>query len=530
MRNFFSLLKIQFTQIIGTMFFKTKSKKASTFILLFLLFVGAIGGSLGSLYYQIGSAFKLANMTEFVFFQAGIMSFMLIIMLITVEAQTYFFKTKDFEFLSSLPLSSTSIVFSKFFAVLISAYIYTFMAFVPAIVVYFILTGFSFSIFLLSILGILFFPFLPTALGLILGLIASYISSKTKKSSLFNFIFIALFCFGYMYLSLSFNDIIQSIVSAGTSFLTAITYTLPTIGLFISGIILGDMLHIALYIGLNIGVLCLTCLIVSALYKNINLKLNRTHIKVSNKEIQYKKTSVIVTLLKNEASRYFSIASYFFNTFIMGFMGVVFPIIIYLSGLKTIGLDAELAYIMAEIIVVISCITLPTCNTTCSSISIEGTKFATLKAFPIKEETILFTKILFNILLVVPMCILSNIVSFALFGSLFTLKTALALILLPIIATISSSIYGLLVNLYFPKLKFENYTQVIKQSAASVLGILGSMFFCALPFILYLSFFKTTVDFGIFTIIAGTFYILWGTICLVILKLKGKQLFNSIEF
>ena len=67
---------------------------------------------------------------------------------------------------------------------------------------------------------------------------------------------------------------------------------------------------------------------------------------------------------------------------------------------------------------------------------------------------------------------------------LFTLRVGLAdrlwLLLIPLAGIPFSVLFGLFLNLKFPKLHWENATEVVKQSAASGLSLLGG-FLLMLP-------------------------------------------------
>lgn len=529
MTNFFNLTKIQLKQMVGAMFFKQKNKKIGTFIFLMCLFSAFIAYSLGTLYYQLGIGFKTYNMTYMLFFQAGIMSLLLVTLFITLEAQAYFFKTKDFEFLSGLPISNRQVVFAKLFAVLTSSYFYTIITFIPAIVVYFLLTPFSISTFLLCIVGILFFPFLPTALGMLLGLLFAWISSNMKKSNIVNFILTFIFFVAYLYFSTAYNDLIRKIVEQGETLLNAISIVLPTIGLFIKGMILKDISAIFLYIGVNIITLFMVTYFTALGYRSINLKLKKVPQAKEKGEIKYNQQNQMTVLLKNEAKRYFGTTVYFFNTFMIGFLAVIYPVLMYIIGFKSWGIDENTMYIVPQIMILIITLFITSCNTASVSISMEGTKFNTLKSYPIKTSKILASKIIFNLLITLPLCLIIDILMIVLYDKYLTFSTTLALILLPPLASITSALFGILANLWFPKMKYENYTQVVKQSASAVLGMLGSMFIASLPYAVFFIFFKADLDFIFILAIAGGYYILLTAIFSILLKVKGNYWFNQIE-
>lgn len=528
MTKFFSLVKVQFIQLLSTLSFKSSSKKSGKFLGVTLLLFGIIGLYLCFLYYQIATGLASQGMLSYLFVQVGITSILFITMLITMEAQSHFFKTKDFEMLASLPLKSSSIVSAKLVAVLFSAYLYTAITLIPGIIVYFIVAGFSLGTFLLCILGFLLFPMIPTLIGTLIGLGFSFIYSKAKNPQLISFVLILIFILIYILFYAKFNDILLYFVSQGASFTTALHIVLPTVGFFISGIIEGGFINLLLYIGINLVAILATILAVSLLYKKINFALNKSVSRVSKKEISFAQNNVITNLIKTEAKRYFGVMVYMFNTVFMAIMGLIIPFVIYFSSVSSLGFGSGSGVSMFLIILLITTLTMSGTNTACVSISMEGGRFENLKALPIQPQKIMLAKILFNFLLVFPFIVLSLIINLVLFSEYFTVITALILFIYPTLAIIGCALFGMVANLWFPKMKYENYVQVVKQSASAMLGLLGGMFFMVMPFILYLSFFITEISLSFFLMIEFLYLVIFILIFYAILKKHGQKMFNKI--
>ena len=111
-----------------------------------------------------------------------------------------------------------------------------------------------------------------------------------------------------------------------------------------------------------------------------------------------------------------------------------------------------------------------------SSISLEGKTINITKSLPIKEETILKSKILTCYVIELPFIIFSDIVFFIKFKpSIFYLVLILLLSFLIILLT---SCIGLIANLKYPKMNATNDTEVVKQSMSSMISVfIGIGFF-----------------------------------------------------
>ncbi|MDD4815570.1 MAG: hypothetical protein PHQ62_00305 [Clostridia bacterium] len=529
MTKFFSLVKVQLIQLLNVIAIKGSGKKSGKFLGMTLFVFGLLGVYFTFLYYQTGVALASGGMLNYLFVQVGITSVLFITMLITMEAQSHFFKTKDFEMLASMPLKSSTIVSAKLVAVLFSAYLYTAVTLIPGIVAYFILAGFSFGTFLLCILGFLLFPIIPTLIGTLIGLLFSFIYAKAKNPHLISFALILIFILLYSVFYAKFYDILTYFVNQGASFQTALYIVIPTVGFFLSGIVEGNFIFLLLNIAINLLALLAIIVFVSALYKKINFALNKSVARISKKELSYNQTSVLTNLIKTEAKRYFGVMVYMFNTIFMAIIGLILPFVIYFSSVDSLGFGSGNGVSLFLILLMLTTITMSGSNTASVSISMEGTKFENLKALPISPQKIIFAKIAFNVLLVLPFILLSGILNFILFGSEFTILTAIIFFAYPILAVVGCAMFGMLINLTFPKMKYQNYVQVVKQSASALIGLLGGVVLMVLPFVLYLSTLISYMSLELFLLLEFTYLSLFVVINFLALKKLGVKLFNKIS-
>ena len=129
-----------------------------------------------------------------------------------------------------------------------------------------------------------------------------------------------------------------------------------------------------------------------------------------------------------------------------------------------------------------------------------------------------------NLLLVLPMSLISFfIISIKL---KFNLKNIIIMSMMIILCTIFTSLYGLYINLMYPKLDFINDIEIVKRSLSTMLTILSSMAYMGVAVGMY--YILKIDDFNNFLIII-TFII--GDLDLILLKLiktKGIEMFKRI--
>ena len=106
---------------------------------------------------------------------------------------------------------------------------------------------------------------------------------------------------------------------------------------------------------------------------------------------------------------------------------------------------------------------------TSSSISLEGKTINITKSLPISEKMILKSKILMALIIELPFILISDLLFIIKFTPSITY--IIILLLLSIITIVLSAIIGLLVNLKYPKLNASSDTEVVKQSASSMISV-----------------------------------------------------------
>lgn len=112
-------------------------------------------------------------------------------------------------------------------------------------------------------------------------------------------------------------------------------------------------------------------------------------------------------------------------------------------------------------------------STTSSSLSLEGVHLPFLKSLPVTPRQIFHSKLAVNLLVISP----AAAVSAVLLGIAVRPGWAagLLLFLLPQIHAVFTALFGLAANLLYPNFEWTSETQVIKQSAATMIAVLGGM-------------------------------------------------------
>lgn len=153
-----------------------------------------------------------------------------------------------------------------------------------------------------------------------------------------------------------------------------------------------------------------------------------------------KRDSVLKALVIREFKRYFSSGIYVTNTILGPVMGVVFSGAVLLMGIDRVTELISVPVDIARYIPFVVAGIFSTMNTTCMSVSLEGKHWWIVNSLPLDTKAVLDAKLL-----------------------------------IPAVIILFSCVFGLTVNLHIPVLMWESEASVVKQSASSMLGGMGSV-------------------------------------------------------
>ena len=232
---------------------------------------------------------------------------------------------------------------------------------------------------------------------------------------------------------------------------------------------------------INIGLFGITILVLSKFYFKINSRLKNVSssktIKIDNLVI--KSRSKTVSLIRKELNTFFKTPVFIVNA---GFSIVLFIIVVIglcikyndvFDLLKSImPLKVLDSYLSIFIFILISFTAFMT-SITNSVISLEGKNINILKSLPINTKTILMSKVYAALSITTIPLIIGDIILFIRFK--LSIIEMILLLAFSILIPLLSHFIGLIMNLKYPKLDFENSSEVVKQSTSSFLSVMIGM-------------------------------------------------------
>lgn len=443
------------------------------------------------------------------------------------KSSSYLFQGKDYEMLASLPIKQSTILSSKILMLILNNYLFTAAFLIIPSIVYFIKVDTGIWFFPYLIILTLLSPSIPIIISSLLAFIIANISYKSKKNNLISIVLNLLLVVIVMILFLNLQNLTMGIVNNSSSIIGIIQKLYPLAYYFVDALKYGNIISLILFILLSLLPAVIFIYLFSNNFSKINSKFSENYKSNDYKFKGLKSAKPVIALFKKEVKRYFSSNIYVMNTFIGMIMLLIFTIVILFIGYENIAQILEISVYKEMILIQVIGITvfcLMMTNTTCVSISLEGKNLWILKSSPIKEMDIFHSKILLNILLTVPISLVSFItLSFRLN---FEMKSIILVIIAIILLSIFSSILGILVNLLYPKLEFTSDVAVVKRGASVIITMICNALYIGL--LCVIGYLVKINDINIFLVIGNIITLIGICTLYNILKNKGINMFRSL--
>ena len=444
---------------------------------------------------------------------------------------TVFYFGKDIEFLLPLPLKSSQILGAKFITVLIYEYLTELVFLVPVLVVYGSKSNANPMYYLYSLIIFLILPIIPLVIGAIIDMIVMRFTNIGKHKDALKVIggLLALF------VGIGFNIIVQknvarngseaellkTLMEGNNSLVAMTTKVFPSAKLaswaLIDAANSRGFLNLLLFIVITGAFVLIFALLADLLYFKGVVGASETYSKrkkIIGDELDkgLRQNSAIRTYTIKELRLLFRTPAYLMNCVIMNFLWPVFLLIPLFSQpemLKNIiklGAHTNNESVYGIVIIAALCASLFICGSngiTATAISREGQNLYVSKYLPMRYKDQIIAKVLSGIILSGAGIALNLILVIVL------LKLPFHIIFLAIISAllgiIFSSFSGILIDLNFPKINWDNEQKAVKQN----LNLMINMFLN-----LILAF---ACGFGLFNINLS----IWGTFGVIALVFGG---------
>lgn len=481
MSNLFVLLKNSFINSTGINSLtknidSSKEKKKLTITTLTLILIAIVIWFMSTSYsIALATVLKPMGYLDLILIIAVLVSSILSFITSIYKAQGTLFSSKDYDLLMSLPIKNSTILTSKILSLMSINYIETALIIIPASIVYFIYNGnLSWSFFCILLIGLIFVPMIPIIASAIIAVIITFISSRFKHKNTLTIVVGMIATLLIMVVLINMQNYINKFI-ANSEFIVNGLSNIYLPALYLKNALVNfDLVSLAKLIAVSIIPFIIFIFVFSKTFKVINGKLSESYKRANYKIKNLETSSITKTLVKQEIKRYFATPIYVMNTaigMVLLVAGSIATLFISKETLAELFKYPEIVNIIPIAILVVLIFTIGLSCTTNSSISLEGNRLWILKVLPIEPKEIFKGKIITNLIITIPAVIIANIIFYI--GLKYNFKYLMLNLLISIVFCVLSSVIGLIVNLYFPKMEWTNPTTVVKQSASVMITILS---------------------------------------------------------
>ena len=408
------------------------------------------------------------------------------------------FAYRDFDFLMSLPIRTSTVIASRFLTIYIWNTIFSVLIMLPMGIVYAVLEKPGMWFYPMWAVGILVTCFIPTTIAVIFGALITAIASRFKHSGVVTSVIILVITMTA--LILPFSMISGPAVTTNGNLnpayfqklLPAVSQEIfriyPPARLYAAGVLEGKVGHFLALVVISLGWYLLFIRVLAIWYKKINTGVSTYHVSSNYKMQSLKQNSTLYALYQKEINRWLRSSVYLTNTVVGGIIAVIFSASILIFGTDAAAKSLEMPQfsVYAEQMgpfLIAACVGM--CCTTGSSISLEGKSLWIIQTIPVTIKEVIDSKILVNLTICIPSACISAILY------ILAVKPGVAgsliFVLVPVAVSVFISVWGIWLNLKMPNYEWESDTQVVKQSICSVLSLLPGMligaFFAAVVYI-----------------------------------------------
>ncbi len=530
MRELKLLLKVEFKHILNSLSFenikKSKSKGKSIAFAVLIVFSVTMLMFYAVMYsFMMGSAFEKINALELL--PALMMSACCLTTLFTTiyKVKGTLFGFNDYDLLMSLPIKTSTVVFSRILILYSLNFFFCIFLMLPASGVYIYYARPELSFYAGFILTFLLIPMVPIVAASVIGIIIHLAAARFKHKNAVN-LFVTLSVFVMvMFFSLNQKNFIVNMADIGQSLMNRINRYYPLAKMYTDGVCKSDIASLIAFIAVSVLVIAAFSFVVGKKFKALNALASAVRTVSDYKLSSLNVSSPFMALYKRELKRYFSSVIYVLNTgvgfllFTMASAALIFTgkdnleQISGIPGLADIIIKA--GPIALSVFIVLSC-------TTACAVSLEGKNLWIIKSMPIEIKTIFLSKLAVNLTLSIPAILINSSV----FSYIFHLGfgQAVLMYLVPAAYAVYTALMGLAVNLAYPNFTWSTEVTAIKQSAAVILAMIFGMLSVAVPLIVLFTF--DSVNSKVLIYITFFMLVIINSVLYRYLMNKGVKTFN----
>ena len=434
---------------------------------------------------------------------------------------------KDNDLLLSLPIPVNKIIASRLLNVYIMGALYSLIALIPAIVVYWFTAGFTMMRFICGILLMIIVTLIVMLLSCILGWVVAKFSQRFKNKSFVSVFAALLFVAAYYYFYFKANDAINSLLANAVVYGNEIKGSLYVLYLF-GNIGEGNMIAAGIFLAAAAALCYVVWTVISRTFFSIAADTGTGEKKVYHEKTVRKK-SVFGALLAKEFKRFTSSANYMLNCGLGVLLIPAAGVMMLLKGsVITQALDTVFThapYSSAVLLCIMLCMLTSMSDMAVPSVALEGKSIWIPQSLPVPAKSVLRAKACVQLILV------SIPIAFASIASMLVIDAPIMVKVLGVLTAMIFSFFSTMLGMYLgvrmANLHWVSELSVIKQSGSVTIILFGTWIIAAAMGAAWL-FFAYKIGAVAYLAILSVFFAAAGIYLLHWLDTKGAEHFAEL--
>ena len=489
------LLKKQLAEVFRSYFYDAKKSRmrskwaiAAWFVFFFVIMVGLLGGMFTALALSLCGSLVQAGVGWLYFALIGGIAILLGAFGSVFNTYSGLYLAKDNDLLLSLPIPVRTIIAARLANVYLMGAMYSAVVLIPALIVYWIITGVSAAKMICGLVLLLVVTVFVLLLSCLLGWVVAKISLRLKNKSFITVLVSLVFIGAYYFFYFKANDLIRDLILHAESYAEKIRGA--AYGLYLFGRMgEGNWLVAAIFFAVTAILAALIWTVLSQSFLSIATDSGKTE-KARYVEKAVKEKTPFRALLGKEFARFASSANYMLNCGLGVLLIPAGGILLLFRGRQVCEVLGGVFAGMPDTVAILLCTMLWALSSmndmTVPSVSLEGKSIWIPQSLPVDPKTVIRAKLSVQLILTVIPMLFAAACAAIIVPAAPVIK--ILLLVTPLMYVVFSSIFGMLIGLRMPLLNWTNELAPIKQSGAVAIILFGSWAICAVFAALYLLF------------------------------------------
>lgn len=529
-----TLLKKQMAEIFRSYLYDAKKNqkrsKASTimFIVLYVfIMVGILGGIFTYLSLAICRPFSDAGMGWLYFAMMGLIAIALGSFGSVFNTFSGLYLSKDNDLMLSLPIPVRHLLVSRLLSVYLMGLMYAAVVIVPAVVVYWVMVPVTAAAVAGSVLLVVLISVIVLILSCLLGWVVAKVSLKLKNKSFVTVLLSLLFIGAYYFLYFKAQTLIQQLILNVAVYGEKIRGAAYPVYLF-GQVGTGSVSAMLIWTAVVAALFAVVWLVLSRSFIGIVTATGKTA-RVAYREKTVREKSVFGALLFKEFKRFTSSPNYMLNCGLGTLLIPICGVVLLVKGNALVSVldqvfGAETGS-TAVLLCAMLCMAASMNDMAAPSVSLEGKNLWIVRSLPTDAWKALCAKLSVQVLVTgIPVLFCAACMAFILPDKPLAV---ILLVLLPLLYTVFSALFGLYLGLKMPNLTWTNEIAPIKQSMSVMIALFGGWGYAAVLGVVYLVC-GYRIGVTLYLMIAVILTALFSIALYVWLKRKGTRVFENL--